>query len=103
MRVPFDPTNGSPGLVSTYPGGINDTISISPDLILYNKGIMSASSPQGTSDSDLPDYDIPIPSVECCDADHPSAEEPTMTGCGFDWMTWEEHMSCNFNAVERWL
>ncbi|KAM3159263.1 hypothetical protein ABEW05_000017 [Botrytis cinerea] len=103
MRVPFDPTNGSPGLVSTYPDGINDTISISPDLVLYNKGIASTSSPQGQFNSDLPDYDIPIPSVESCDADHPSAEELTMTGCGFDWMTWKEQMSCNFNAIEQWL
>ncbi|KAF5876286.1 uncharacterized protein Bfra_002689 [Botrytis fragariae] len=103
MMVPLDPTKGSPDLISMYPHGINDTISISPTLLPCNKEFASTSSPQRTLDTDLPDYDIQVPSIESCDADHPSAEEPTITETGFQWMTWEEYMSCNFNTLEQWL
>ncbi|KAF7899293.1 uncharacterized protein EAF01_008506 [Botrytis porri] len=103
MMVPLDPTKGSPGLVATYPDGIHDTISISPSLIPHSWGFPSTSSSQGTFNIDLTEYDIPVPSTESCDADHPSAEDPTITGYGFDWMTWEEYTSCNFNTLEQWL
>ncbi|KAF7874610.1 uncharacterized protein EAF02_008587 [Botrytis sinoallii] len=103
MMVSLDPTMGSPELLSTYPDGINDTISISLSSIVYKRGITSTSSTQETLSVDLPDHDVPIPSIEFCDADHPSAEETPIAAYGFDWMTWEEYTSCDFNTLEKWL
>ncbi|TGO13202.1 hypothetical protein BTUL_0074g00080 [Botrytis tulipae] len=100
MTVPLDPTNGPPELISTYPCGINETISICSNLLPYNQGFAPTSSPQGILNVDLPYYDYRTPSIGSGNADHPSAEEPTMTETGFQWMTWEECMRCGFNALE---
>ncbi|KAF7942919.1 uncharacterized protein EAE97_006373 [Botrytis byssoidea] len=101
MTAPLDPKKGPPELLATYPGGIHDTVSISLSSRLHNRGITSTSSTQGTLNIDLLDRDIPTLSIESCDADHPSTEEPPTAGYGFDWMTWEEFTSCNFNTLEQ--
>ncbi|TGO37043.1 hypothetical protein BHYA_0107g00080 [Botrytis hyacinthi] len=103
MTVPLDPTKGPPELTSTYPCGINETISICSNLLLYNQGFASTSSPQGILNVDLPYSDIPVPGIESGNLDPPSAEEPTISETGFQWMTWEECMDCEFNALELWL
>ncbi|TGO70017.1 hypothetical protein BOTNAR_0004g00020 [Botryotinia narcissicola] len=100
MTVPSDPTNGPPELISTYPCGINEMISICSNLLPYNQRFAPTSSPQGILNFDLPYYDYRTPSIRFGNADHSSAEEPTMTETGFQWMTWEEYMRCGFNASE---
>ncbi|KAF7863059.1 hypothetical protein EAF04_007142 [Stromatinia cepivora] len=95
QSTPFDPTSASPEIASGYPYNLKSTLSLPLDAISHHQESGATLTNGAIGSTAISDYDIPIPTIEPPDADHPFAEEFNMTDSGMnalefgDLMNWK--------------
>ncbi|APA14502.1 hypothetical protein sscle_13g092720 [Sclerotinia sclerotiorum 1980 UF-70] len=90
QTIPFDPTSVFSEIASGYPYRLSSTLSLPLNPISYDQDTGTASATGAISSTAIPDYNVPIPTIEPPDADYPVVEEFDMFDSGVNAMEFED-------------
>ncbi|KAJ8060878.1 hypothetical protein OCU04_009959 [Sclerotinia nivalis] len=93
QSTPFDPISVSPEIASGYPYRLESTLALPLDAISYYQDSGAVLATGATSSAAIPDHNIPIPTIEPPDADHPFAEDFNVVDSGVDALEFEDLMN----------